>query len=164
MNDSAWLVFIEQMKRFCSLNRENMPADDRWNDEPDWDLFDSYGFVCLMMRRYDGAWRGYVCIPSGHPWREASHLDISVSCGGRGVDDSFEECGLKFVGFNFSDVTDYIPVDLMKMNNEKREYRDAEYVRRMLVTLSKQASFCPDRRLKWRMKDKSVKGVDFCET
>ncbi len=64
------------MTKDLELSPARTIADGPWRDEPDLMEFEHAGSACLLVRdEQDGAWRGYVGLAEGHPWRLRGHDD-----------------------------------------------------------------------------------------
>lgn len=120
-----------------------------WDGEPEDRIEWAHaGIPCVMNRdRFDGAWRGYVFVPPGHPWHGVSGIYIDspghaagdVGMEPRGIIDHPEAPeGSWALGFDCAHIWDLTPT--RPSGDPFREYRDRDYVRGEVEALARAAA------------------------
>ena len=141
----------EQLEQNSRVDRSLWPAGP-WDSEPDRKDWKHRGLSCLALRNHSGTWCGYVAIPAGHPYREATSMDSPLSdpmdsllvhggityaskCDGGRIchvpDD--EDDDVLWVGFDCGHIMDLSPADvangrLLGLSSPPRSYRTLEFV------------------------------------
>lgn len=124
-----------------------------WKDEADRELFESYGFPCLVQRNMLGSLCGYVGVRKNHRFFAAEIEDLPLQClkpitysrknalpvGAEGMDDVW------WIGFHTTYWNDVIPrmhdpfiFDVYHKASVEITYRDFAFVRKECEALAAQ--------------------------
>lgn len=144
-----WLIYSQKL---LADDDEDPSFPGPWDDEPDESLWTDpdTNYLCRATRNHLGHWCGYVAVPREHPYHGASaeflyeqKIEISVH-GGLTFSDTFFEEGDWWFGFDCGHAWDLGPIDLifarmgMDFLNERKVYRDLNYVKLQCTYLAKQ--------------------------
>lgn len=127
-------------------------VNEEWKYEPDYDEFVHAGYRCVMKRNPLKAWCGYIHLDKTHPFYGISEFDLNAEFedlpSHEGLTYSMEEDNHWVIGFDCAHSWDLLPIYANEGHifNSEREYRNQEYVCKILMQL---ADYCRTIKLNY---------------